>query len=219
VVREKLAHVEERIERACARAGRRREEITLVAVTKVFPASVMQEAWEAGIRHFGENYVQEFERKIAVAAGLDGARFHLIGHLQSNKARRAAELFDVIQTIDSTKLARRLNDCGRPLEVMIEVKLSSEEAKSGATPDGLDELIEAIRACPNLRLTGLMTMPPWSDEAEESRPYFARLRELAEPRGLRGLSMGMSHDFEPAIEEGATHIRVGTALFGRRQRE
>jgi pyridoxal phosphate enzyme (YggS family) len=170
------------------------------------------------LRDFGENYVQEFEGKYPAVADLEGARFHLIGHLQSNKSRRAAELFQVIETVDSPKLARRLNESGRRLDVMIEVKLSVEETKAGTAPEETGQLLEAIRECPNLRLTGLMTMPPWSDNPEQSRPYFMRLRELAEKHGLTGLSMGMSHDFEAAIEEGATHIRVGTALFGRRKK-
>lgn len=217
-MKDRLAQVEERIARACGRAGRAREEITLIAVSKTFPADAIREAYAAGLRDFGENYVQEFESKKPALADLEGARFHLIGHLQSNKSKRAAELFDVIQTLDTIKLARRLNDAGRRLEVMIEVKLSEEETKSGAAVEDLPALVEAVRACPQLRLSGLMTMPPWSDDAEASRPYFRRLRRLAEQYGVRGLSMGMSHDFEVAIEEGATHIRVGTALFGPRKR-
>ncbi|MGH9662045.1 MAG: YggS family pyridoxal phosphate-dependent enzyme, partial [Bryobacteraceae bacterium] len=141
-----------------------------------------------------------------------------IGHLQSNKARRAADLFHSIQTVDSPRLARRLNECARPLEVMIEVKLSEEDAKSGAPPEALPDLIHEIRACSNLRLAGLMTMPPWSDDPEQTRPYFRRLREIAERLGLTQLSMGMSHDLEAAIEEGSTHVRVGTALFGPRRK-
>jgi pyridoxal phosphate enzyme (YggS family) len=214
-----LAAVEERILAACARCGRRREEVTLVAVTKTFPAEVILEAWELGLREFGENYVQEFETKAPRVRGLAGARFHMIGHLQSNKCRRAGELFDVIQTVDSAKLARRLDALGLPREVMIEVKLSPEQTKAGCPPEQLPALIETIQACPNLRLSGLMTMPPWSPDPSQSRPYFRHLRELAAQHGLRGLSMGMSHDLEVAIEEGATLVRVGTALFGeRRQR-
>jgi pyridoxal phosphate enzyme (YggS family) len=215
-VSENLTRVEDRIAVACQRTGRRREDITLVAVTKVFPAASLIEAYEAGIRDFGENYVQEFEGKYEEVRHLAGARFHLIGHLQSNKSRKAAEIFQAIQTVDTPKLARRLDEVGRPLEVMIEIKLSDEEAKYGCAPAGVPAVIETLRACPNLRLTGLMTMPPWSDDPEQSRPYFRSLRELAVRHSLTGLSMGMSHDFETAIEEGATHIRVGTALFGKR---
>jgi pyridoxal phosphate enzyme (YggS family) len=215
-VSENLTRVEDRIAEACRNASRRREDITLVAVTKVFPAASLLEAYDAGLRDFGENYVQEFEGKHEEVRHLAGARFHLIGHLQSNKSRKAAEIFQVIQTVDTAKLARRLDEVGRPLEVMIEVKLSEEDAKYGCTPSGVPAVIETIRACPNLRLTGLMTMPPWSDDPEQSRPYFRRLRELAVQHGVACLSMGMSHDFETAIEEGATHIRVGTALFGKR---
>jgi hypothetical protein len=217
-VRERLAEVRERIERTAARGGRDPSSITLIAVTKIFPAAVIREAYEAGLRDFGENYVQEFETKAPELAGLSGARFHLIGHLQSNKTKRAAELFQAIETVDSAKLARRLDEAQRPLDVMIEVKLSGEQAKSGAGPAELPQLIDAVRTCGNLRLSGLMTMPPWSEDAEVSRPYFRRLRELAAQFGLPHLSMGMSHDFEAAIEEGATHIRVGTALFGKRRK-
>jgi hypothetical protein len=215
---ERLATVRERIERACARSGRDSSSVTLIAVTKVFPAAVIRDAYEAGLRDFGENYVQEFESKAPEVQDLAAARFHLIGHLQSNKAKKASELFAVIQTVDSPKLVRRLDEAGRPLDIMLEVKLSGEDAKSGAGPEELPVLIEAVRATRNLHLVGLMTMPPWSDEPEPSRPYFRRLRELASRFGLSQLSMGMSHDFEVAIEEGATHIRVGTALFGKRKK-
>lgn len=188
-----------------------------MAVSKVFPAEALIEAYEAGLREFGENYVQEFEGKHPLVKHLAGARFHLIGHLQSNKSRKAAEIFDVVQTVDSAKLARRLNESGKALDVMIEVKLSEEEAKHGCAPEAVAEVVEAIRGCDRLTLRGLMTMPPWDDNAEAARPYFRRLRELAVRLGVpTGLSMGMSHDFETAIQEGATHIRVGTALFGKR---
>jgi pyridoxal phosphate enzyme (YggS family) len=220
VLRERLNQVEERIHNAVARSGRRRSDVILIAVTKKFPASVALEAYGLGLRHFGENYVQEFEAKHSALASLTApgtdAVFHLIGHLQSNKTRIAAELFQVIETVDSEKLARRLDQSGAPLEVMIEVKLSEEESKAGATREALPGLIDAIRTCPNLRLTGLMTMPPWSDDPEQTRPYFRKLAALARTHGLPKLSMGMSHDLEAAIEEGATHIRIGTALFGPR---
>jgi pyridoxal phosphate enzyme (YggS family) len=215
---DRLSTVRERITGAACRARRDPAGITLLAVTKVFPASVIREAYDLGLREFGENYVQEFEGKAPEVSDLPGVRFHLIGHLQSNKSKKAAELFQVIQTVDSAKLARRLNEAGPPLDVMLEVKLSEEEAKAGAAPAELPALIEAVRACPNLRLLGLMTMPPWSDDPEASRPYFRKLRELAEQFGLAQLSMGMSHDLETAIEEGATCVRVGTALFGKRMR-
>ena len=225
MLRERIEGVRERIQEAALRAGRRRDEIALVAVTKTVPAAVIAEAYALGLRNFGENYVQEFEGKwggppAGAPVQLAGARFHLIGHLQSNKSNRAAELFDVIQTVDSARLGRRINDAPRrrsePIEVLIEVKLTAEQAKSGAAPEELPALADALAALPNLRLTGLMTMPPWSDDPETSRPYFSRLRELAAGLGLPQLSMGMSHDLEVAIEEGATVVRVGTALFGRR---
>src|SRR5580658_4199207 len=209
---ERLEAVRARIAHAAERSRRDPASILLLAVTKIFPASVILDAYNLGLRDFGENYVQEFEDKAPAVRGLAGARFHLIGHLQSNKSKRAAELFDDIQTVDAPKLARRLNESGRALDVMLEVKLSSEDAKSGAAPEELPDLISAVRACPNLHLLGLMTMPPWSDDPEAARPYFRRLRDLAERHSLTQLSMGMSHDIEAAIEEGSTCVRVGTAL-------
>jgi len=219
MLRDRLDQVERRIQDAVRRAGRVRSEVTLIAVTKKFPAQVTRDGYELGLRHFGENYVQEFETKFPELADLKDAEFHLIGHLQSNKARSAAELFQVIETVDSEKLARRLDQAGRPLEVMIEVKLSEEETKAGAGVEALPGLIDAIRTFPNLCLTGLMTMPPWSDDPEVTRPYFRRLAVLARQHALPKLSMGMSHDLEAAIEEGSTHVRVGTALFGPRRKD
>lgn len=174
-------------------------------------------AFEAGQRDFGENYVQEFEAKHSAIPPLPGARFHFIGKLQSNKAKRAAGLFTSIHTLDTVKLAKRLDRFGASLEVFLEVKLSHEESKSGMDPSALDAVLEAAQSAPNLHVAGLMTMPPWNPDASQSRPYFRRLRELAEARGIGGLSMGMSHDLEVAIEEGSTHVRVGTAIFGRRE--
>jgi pyridoxal phosphate enzyme (YggS family) len=213
---ERLQAVRERIARAAERARRDPETILLLAVTKVFPASAIRDAYDLGLRDFGENYVQEFDSKAPQVADLAGARFHFIGHLQSNKTRRATELFHTIQTVDSAKIARRLDEAGRPLEIMLEVKLSAEDAKSGAAPEELPDLIAAVRQCPNLHLTGLMTMPPWSEDPEAPRQIFRRLRELGQLHGLPQLSMGMSHDLETAIEEGSTCVRVGTALFGKR---
>jgi PLP dependent protein len=218
-LRQRLESVRERMARAAEAAHRDPGEILLLAVTKVFPAAVIREGYALGLRDFGENYVQEFEAKAPEVRGLPGARFHLIGHLQSNKSGKAAELFDVIQTVDSARLARRLNDSRKLLDVMLEVKLAPEEAKSGAASGELPELVAAVRSCPNLRLLGLMTMPPWSEDAEISRPYFRRLRELARKHDLDQLSMGMSNDFEVAIEEGSTCVRVGTALFGKRRKQ
>ena len=205
--------------RAAETARRDPAGITLIAVTKVFPASAIRDAYALGLCDFGENYVQEFEEKFPEVCDLVDARFHLIGHLQSNKAKRAAEIFECIQTVDTAKLAARLDALGSALDVMLEVKLSPEQAKTGTAPEQLAELIAAVREYPNLRLLGLMTMPPWSDDPEQSRPYFRRLRELAQLHELGALSMGMSHDLEAAIEEGATHVRVGTALFGKRVRK
>ena len=214
---ERLATVRGRMAEAARRARRDVAGIQLVAVTKVFPASAIQLAYDHGLRHFGENYVQEFQGKAAAVSALEDARFHLIGHLQSNKARLAAELFQVIQTIDTPKLAQRLEQAQRPLDVMLEVKLSDEPSKMGCAPQDIPAILEALHAAQHLNLLGLMTVPPWSEDPEVARPYFARLRGLAEQHRLPQLSMGMSHDFEAAIEEGATIIRVGTALFGSRR--
>jgi len=216
-LQERIERVEQRIQVAARRVGRKREEITLVAVTKKFPAEVMREAYGLGLRVFGENYVQEFQAKAPALADLKDAEFHLIGHLQSNKARVAADLFQVIETIDSGKLATRLDGMlARPINVMIEVKLSEEQSKEGAPPEELPGLIEAIGVCSHLQLTGLMTMPPWNADPEAARPYFKKLAELGRKHGIAKLSMGMSHDLETAIEEGSTHVRVGQALFGPR---
>jgi hypothetical protein len=217
-LQQRLDEVRLRIARAAERARRDAAAITLLAVTKIFPAQVIRDGYALGLREFGENYVQEFDGKLAQVSDLAGAHFHLIGHLQTNKSRRAAELFDCIQTVDSAKLASRLNESGKVLDIMLEVKLSEEQAKAGAAPEELPLLIAAVRDCANLRLLGLMTMPPWSNDQEKSRPYFRRLRELGEQHGLAQLSMGMSHDLEAAIEEGATMVRIGTALFGKRKK-
>ena len=216
----RLQAVETRIQGAVKRSGRNRSDVTLVAVSKKFSAGRLREAYDAGVRIFGENYVQEFAEKQPQISDLKDARFHLIGHLQANKARQACELFDVIETVDSERLLRRLDtaaaEAGHSLDVLLEIKLSAEANKSGARPEGIPDLLKAAGSCGHLKLSGLMTMPPWSDNPEESRPYFQKLAVLAKRHGLPHLSMGMSGDFEVAIEEGATIIRVGTALFGAR---
>ncbi|WP_031496676.1 YggS family pyridoxal phosphate-dependent enzyme [Bryobacter aggregatus] len=215
MLQDRLSTVEERLTLACQRAGRKRDEVLLLAVTKIFPAEVILEAYALGLRDFGENYVQEFEGKYPLVQHLTDARFHLIGHLQSNKTKKASELFCCIHTIDSPKIAARLNG---EKEVFIEVKLSEEASKHGCAPADLPALIDAIAALPNLKLSGLMTMPPWDENPETARPYFIQLRKLAEQYKLPKLSMGMSNDLEVAIEEGSTIVRVGTALFGKRQK-
>ena len=216
MIAERIAAVRERIDRAARRAGRDPDAVTLIAVSKIKPAADVLAAYEAGQRDFGENYVQEFRAKAAALPALPGARFHMIGKLQSNKAKPAAELFHCIHTVDSLKLAKRLNAAGKRLPVFLEIKLSAEESKSGMDDAAIAPLKEFLDAAPNLSLRGLMTMPPWSDDPESSRPFFRRLRELAALHDLPGLSMGMSHDLEVAIEEGATCVRVGTAIFGKR---
>ncbi|MBV9304125.1 MAG: YggS family pyridoxal phosphate-dependent enzyme [Acidobacteriaceae bacterium] len=212
--------VERRIQSAAERARRTRSDITLVAVTKKFSAEAIRNAYQAGLRDFGENYVQEFAQKQPELRDTSEARFHLIGHLQSNKARLASELFHVIETADSAKLLARLDAAAADLKtsprVLIEVKLSDEKDKTGALPEELPQLLDAARECTRISVSGLMTMPPWSTDPEQSRSYFQELARLARQNGLTELSMGMSGDFEVAIEEGATIIRVGTALFGPR---
>jgi PLP dependent protein len=220
-----LAQIRERIARAAQRAGRRPEEITIVAVTKTHPAETILAAYEAGLRHFGENRVQEFEGKTSALANLS-ATWHLIGHLQSNKAARAARLFNRVDSVDSLALAQRLDAAAaaenKQLGVLLEVHLSDEATKSGVSEADLPALAESVSTFPNLQLRGLMTIPPFFDRPEEVRPFFRKLAELREKvarriaKPLPILSMGMSHDFEIAIEEGATEIRPGTALFGAR---
>ena len=216
MIGERLARVRDRVALAARKVGRDPDEITVVAVSKVKPAADIVAAYEAGHRHFGENYVQEFQRKRAELPPLPGAVFHMIGRLQSNKTSIASELFDVIQTVHSEKIARRLNEAGRDLDVFLEVKLSEEESKSGLAEADIAAVKEFTEACPHLRLRGLMGMPPWFEDPEQTRPYFQRLRRLADRHGLAEISMGMSRDLETAIEEGATLVRVGTAIFGKR---
>ena len=225
-----IAAVRERIVAAARRAHRRPEEIALMAVSKTFPPQAIREAYNAGQRLFGENRVQEFAGKAAALADLAGAEWHLIGHLQSNKAAKAAELFAAVESVDSLRVAEKLSAAaekiGKRLPVLIEINIGAETAKSGATPDSpqLEQLLAAISRLDALELYGLMTIPPFTDDPQQARPYFRRLRELRDQiaaRRLPGvnlevLSMGMSHDFEVAIEEGSTCIRVGTAIFGER---
>jgi PLP dependent protein len=228
---------------AALRAGRQPGEIALMAVSKTMPADRIREAFEAGQRLFGENRVQEFQAKhaelsavspsIASAAvcnvfSIERARFHLIGHLQSNKAAKAAELFQAVDSVDSLRLVERLDGAaaklGKTLQILVEVNVGGEQAKSGVEPGSAEvvRIVEASRHLRNLELRGLMTVPPFAEDPEESRPYFRRLRELRDQlasqtkMGLPELSMGMSHDFEVAIEEGSTCVRIGTAIFGAR---
>ena len=216
-----LARINERIAQAAHRSGRDPVEVKLVAVSKTHPAAVLREAIAAGATILGENKVQEAESKIT-EIGRDAAEWHLIGHLQSNKARRAVQLFDVIHSVDSLELAQRLEricveeDRGE-LTVFVHVDLAGEETKSGIAESDLDELVAFLKGCKCLKFNGLMILPPFFDDAEATRPYFKRLREIRDKIILGGeLSMGMSHDFEVAIEEGATVVRVGTAIFGER---
>jgi len=224
-----LTLIMERIASAAARSGRSAEDVRLVAVSKTHSPDLIRDAIAAGVRSFGENKVQEAEGKIA-EVGRDAAEWHLIGHLQSNKVRKAIQLFDVIQSVDSTELAARLericNEEGRSqLSVFIQVDLAGEATKSGVAEDDLPKLVSYLRECERLKLDGLMIIPPFFDDPESSRPYFQSLRVLRDRMvaegaftGGRGeLSMGMSHDFEVAIEEGATIVRIGTAVFGERR--
>jgi pyridoxal phosphate enzyme (YggS family) len=226
-IREGAAHVLGRMAQAAERSGRKGKEIRLVAVGKTKPAEMIGEAIEAGLSVFGENYVQEAEEKIRA---FPQAEWHFIGKLQRNKVKKAVSLFSWIQTVDSlsllTEISRRAGEAGKVLPVLAEVNLAGEASKAGMDPEAIAELIEAAPGLPGIRLKGLMAIPPWTEDPEESRPYFIRLRELLAEcvsrggagAGMTELSMGMSNDFEAAIEEGATMVRVGTAIFGSRAR-
>lgn len=218
---ETISNIYLRIKQAAERSGRDPNEIKLVAVTKTHPAATLREVLKLKLNVFGENKVQEAETKIA-EIGRDAAEWHLIGHLQSNKARKAVQLFDVIESLDSLELAQRLEriceEEGRDeLEVFIQVDLAGESTKSGVNETELEPLIEYLTTCKRLKLKGLMIVPPYDDDVETTRPYFRKLRVIRDKLLPDGeLSMGMSHDFEVAIEEGATLVRVGTAIFGTR---
>ena len=230
-VSENIAGIRERIASAARRAGRRPEEIALLAVSKTHPPKRVREAHAAGLRLFGENRVQEFTGKADALADLAGAEWHMIGHLQTNKAGKAAELFSAVDSIDTLKLAEKLDSAARALNkhlsVLIEINVGGETAKSGVAADSneLEDLLQAALRLEALKFRGLMTVPPFTDDPEGARHYFRKLRELRDATAARKLpavgvdvlSMGMSHDFEVAIEEGSTCVRVGTAIFGLRE--
>ena len=225
-VASRVARIQDRMQAALQRAGRR-DEVTLVAVSKTFPAELIVEAYQCGVRHFGENRVQEFEGKRSPLS-LPNASFHLVGHLQTNKVRKAVDLFDRIDSVDSLELAERLGrvacEEGEVLPVLLQVRLGGEESKYGMGPESALELARQVAEIDGLSIEGLMAVPPYLENAEEVRPFFRQLHRLAgeiERKNFPGvsmatLSMGMTHDFEVAIEEGATEIRVGTAIFGPR---
>lgn len=224
-----VAEIRERVAGAAQRAGRR-DDVVLMGVSKTFPAEAVREAYAAGIRVFGENRVQEFAEKFSALAHLPDAEWRLIGHLQSNKAGKAAELFNAVDSVDSLRLAERLNASaaalGKKLRVLIEINIGGEEAKAGLPPASpeLEEILQAAPRLQHLEIQGLMAIPPFFENPEEARPYFRKLREARDgiaQRELSGvgmavLSMGMSQDFEVAVEEGSTCVRVGTAIFGTR---
>ena len=220
--------VRERLSRAATRAGRKPHEITLVAVSKTHPPEAVREAHAAGVRDFGENKVQEAQTKLPELRDLSDSRWHLVGHLQGNKARKAVSLFDRIHSVDSIPLALKLEqaaaEAGKTLDVLVQVDLAGEATKHGADEAHLFPLLEQMRGLRSVRATGLMILPPFSDDPEASRPFFVRLRELRERAAAQGLllgaelSMGMSHDFEVAVEEGATLVRIGTEIFGERKK-
>jgi pyridoxal phosphate enzyme (YggS family) len=231
---ERLAKVEERVAAACARAGRNRAEVRLMAVSKVHPAGAIAEAFAAGVTLFGENRVQEFQQKSAElqTLGVHGADVHLIGHLQSNKTAKAAELFSAVDTVDSLRIAERLNDAagqfGKKLPVLLEIQLSSEETKTGLDPvgDELRTLLDRLPDLQNIAMRGLMTVAPFDQNPDSARACFRTLREMRDALAQKHphldfseLSIGMSGDFEIAIEEGSTLVRIGTALFGSRVRQ
>jgi PLP dependent protein len=213
-----LERVRERLARAAERAGRRPDDVLLIAVSKTVEVERIRAAVAAGITALGENRVQEAKSKIAELGR--PAAWHLIGHLQSNKARDAVELFDLIHSLDRLELARELERRagarGQVVEALLQVNVGGEASKGGVGPDAVGETLDAIGKLPHVRVRGLMTIPPEVERAEDARPWFRRLRELGERHGLGELSMGMSHDFEVAVEEGATMVRVGTAIFGPR---
>jgi pyridoxal phosphate enzyme (YggS family) len=229
-IAENIAQVRERIEAAAGRAGRKPEEISLMVVTKTVSPEGIREAYNAGIRLFGENRVRDFADKSELLRDLADAEWHMIGHLQTNKTAKAAEFFAAVDSVDSLRLAHKLNDSaqlfGKKMAVLIEVNVGGELAKSGVAPGSseLDDLLQAAPQLTNLEVRGLMAIPPFTEDPQEARPYFRTLRELRNEiaaRALPGvhvdvLSMGMSHDFEVAIEEGSTCVRVGTAIFGER---
>jgi len=229
-IAQNVARIRERIAAAARRVGRDPEAISLMAVTKTFPPEVIRETHAAGLRQFGENRVQEFAGKAHALADLHDAEWHMIGHLQTNKAARAVELFAAVDSVDSLRLAEKLNAhaqaVGKRIRVLVEVSVGGEAAKSGLRPTSPD-LERVLRSAENLRyleFRGLMTIPPFSDDPQQARPYFCKLRELRDQFAARcwpavelpELSMGMSNDFEVAIEEGSTCVRIGTAIFGER---
>ena len=230
LISDSVATVRERIAEAARRAGKNPAEISLMAVSKTQPAERIREAYAAGLRLFGENRVQEFAGKAGALADLADAEWRMIGHLQSNKAAKAVELFGGVDSVDSLRLAERLNagaaELGKKIAVLIEINVGGETAKSGvaAESEELQELLQGVAGLEHLEFRGLMTVPPFTEDPQRARPYFRKLRELRDQiagRGLAGigmqvLSMGMSHDFEVAIEEGSTCVRVGTRIFGGR---
>jgi pyridoxal phosphate enzyme (YggS family) len=231
-IAENIARVRERISAAAARVGRDPRSITLMAVSKTVDAGRVLEALQAGVLVFGENRVQEFEQKFPEPEGRKGAEWHLIGHLQTNKARKATEIFDAVDSLDSLRLADKLDQaagaCSKVLPVLIEINIGGEESKTGIPLDSpqLDELLQAMPRFEHLEVRGLMAVPPFTPHPEGARPYFRVVRDLRDSIAARGLprirmdslSLGMSHDFEVAIEEGSTCVRVGTAIFGERPR-
>jgi pyridoxal phosphate enzyme (YggS family) len=223
-----LRKVQDSIAECALGCGRTPEEITLLAITKTFPVETVRQAIAAGQRRFGENRVQEAEAKIRAIVGDSAIEWHLVGHLQTNKARRAAELFDVVHSLDSVKLARKLSEegvaRGKPLSTFLEIKLSEEQTKSGVSCEEVREIISQAQALPGIVINGLMTIPPYFEDPGQTEPFFRRLRHLRDELerevpgclGQKHLSMGMSHDYKAAIREGATILRIGTAIFGER---
>jgi PLP dependent protein len=230
-VDQNIQDIQRRIAAAAEKAGRSAHEIALMAVSKTFGPARIREAYAAGLRLFGENRVQEFAGKAPQLADLKGVEWHMVGHLQSNKVNRAVELFAAVDSIDSVRLAERLNSAaaerGTKIGVLIEVNVGGEAAKSGMDPESqeLDQLLEAAPQWPHVMVQGLMTVPPFTEDPEQARPHFRRVRELRDRIAGKNLgavrmdtlSMGMSHDFEIAIEEGSTCVRLGTAIFGDRR--
>jgi PLP dependent protein len=218
-VKENIEEVNRRIALACERSGRSPNEVTLVAITKTIEPSVIRDGFNAGLRNFGENRVQDAKDKLEELQDVRSKSvWHMVGHLQTNKVKTAAGLFDIIQSVDSMKLAKSLSDSSeRLLPVLLQVNVADEASKGGFTVNEISQAIKKITQMPHLEIKGLMTIAPWVDDPEEVRPVFRQLRELRDSLGLEQLSMGMTDDFEVAVEEGATIVRVGRAIFGKRR--
>jgi PLP dependent protein len=218
-IERRIREIERRIAAAADKAGRSPAEVTIIGVTKTVDAGVVQQAFQAGMRHFGESRIQEAKEKIAALSALEPRpTWHMVGHLQTNKVKTATDLFDIIHSVDSIRLAEAVSQhAGHNVPILIEVNVSGEASKYGFSADEVCSAVEQLSRLPHLQVAGLMTIAPYTDNPEEVRPVFRQLRELRDSLGLEHLSMGMTDDFEVAVEEGATMVRIGRAIFGERE--